>query len=138
MTTQEEMQDTQESNKALVRQVIKEVVNEHNPQKIREFVADQFVDHSIFGQSNSVDQLVQKYEEFDSAFPDQRLEIQDVIAEGDKVVVRGTASGTQKGDFQGQASTGKRFNIGEIDIFRIENGKLAEHWDAADTASMFH
>jgi predicted ester cyclase len=73
---------------------------------------------------------------FTAAFPDQHYEFQDIIAEGDKVVIGGIYSGTHKGEFMGQPPTGKRFSIVEIDIFRIEDDKVVEHWDAADTASM--
>jgi len=59
-----------------------------------------------------------------------------MIAEGDTVVVRGTTSGTQTGAMQGIPPTGKKFTISGIDIFRVVDGKIVEHWDAVDQLGM--
>jgi steroid delta-isomerase-like uncharacterized protein len=58
--------------------------------------------------------------------------IQDVIAEGEKVVVRWINSGTMVGEFLGMPANGKSFSIPGIDIYRLEGGKLAEHWHVID------
>ena len=71
-----------------------------------------------------------------SAFPDCKYNPEDVIAEGDKVVVRYTLTGTHRGDFQGIPATGKSFKIEGIGILRIDNGKLAEFWFASDMLGM--
>ena len=65
-----------------------------------------------------------------------KFTIEDVIAEGDRVVVRWTNSGTHVGDFMGIPATGKSFTISGIDIYRAEDGKLAEHWHVIDQLSM--
>ncbi len=59
-----------------------------------------------------------------------------MIAEGDKVVVRGTWSGTHKGEFMGIAPTGKSVSFGVIDIVRIAGGKVVEHWGQMDNLRM--
>lgn len=70
------------------------------------------------------------------AFPDFRYTLEDIIAEGDKVVFRLTASGTQSGAFMGLPATGKTATWGEIHICRVANGKLVEHWLVADQLGM--
>lgn len=63
-----------------------------------------------------------------SAFPDTQLTIEDIIAEGNKVVIRSTWTGTHQGEFMGIPATGKQVSTTAINIYRIENGKLVEEW----------
>ena len=67
-----------------------------------------------------------------AGFPDLHVTIEDMIAEGDKVVARLTASGTQQGAFLGIPSTGKHATISDIEVVRIVNGKFVEIWVQAD------
>ncbi len=65
-----------------------------------------------------------------------RFTIEDVIQSGDKLVVRWTNSGTHVGEFLGIPPTNKSFSVAGIDIYRLENGRLAEHWHVIDQLSM--
>ncbi|UCC60632.1 MAG: ester cyclase, partial [Dehalococcoidia bacterium] len=67
-----------------------------------------------------------------AAFPDQKLTVEDLIAEGDKVVLRFTGSGTHKGDLSGIPPTGKQFNVPGVSILRIADGKVVERWNVSD------
>jgi steroid delta-isomerase-like uncharacterized protein len=71
------------------------------------------------------------------AFPDFREVVEDIVADGDKVVTRFTASGTHLGTFRGLAPTGKAFRMAEMGIFRLSNGRIAEKWGMADRLGMF-
>jgi predicted ester cyclase len=71
-----------------------------------------------------------------SAFPDFKATIDEIIAEDDKVVLRQTWSGAQKGEFMGIAPTGKSVSFGVIDILRFAGGKLVEHWGLIDNMSL--
>ena len=62
--------------------------------------------------------------------------IEDVVAEDDRVVVRWTNQGTHVGELAGMPPTGKTFTIAGIDIYRVEDGKLAEHWHVVDMLSL--
>jgi predicted ester cyclase len=73
---------------------------------------------------------------FRGAFPDFKVTIDDLIAEGDKVVIRATWNGTQKGEFMGIPPTGKRVSFGVIDIIRMAGGKAVEHWGQMDSMGM--
>jgi steroid delta-isomerase-like uncharacterized protein len=70
------------------------------------------------------------------SFPDWQEEIVDMISEGDKVVTRYKSTGTQRGEFNGLAPTGKKVTIYETSIYRIVNGKVAEQWGFPDAVSL--
>jgi steroid delta-isomerase-like uncharacterized protein len=69
------------------------------------------------------------------AFPDLHLTVEDIIAEGDKVVVRNTVTGTHRGEYMGLPPTGKSVTYNEIFIFRIVDGRIAETWGVVDVLS---
>jgi steroid delta-isomerase-like uncharacterized protein len=68
-------------------------------------------------------------------FPDLRITIEDLIAEGDKVVSRNTVTGTHRGDFMGHPGTGRSVTYNEIFIFRFAGGRVAETWGVVDVLS---
>lgn len=70
------------------------------------------------------------------AFPDLHLAVEDMIAEGDKVVVRNTVTGTHRGEYMGLAPTGKSVTYNEIFIFRFVNGRVVETWGVVDVLSL--
>ncbi|MEU6717910.1 ester cyclase [Nonomuraea sp. NPDC046802] len=69
------------------------------------------------------------------AFPDLNVHIEDVIAEGDKVVTRNTVTGTHQGEYMGIAPTGKSITYKEILIARFADGRIAETWAVVDVLS---
>jgi steroid delta-isomerase-like uncharacterized protein len=69
------------------------------------------------------------------AFPDLHLTVEDMIAEGDKLVVRNTVTGTHRGEYLGLPPTGKSVVYNEIFIFRFEGGRVAETWGVVDVHS---
>ena len=71
-----------------------------------------------------------------SAFPDMQHTIEDLIAEGNRVVLRAMDRGTHKGEFLGLPGTGKQVTITAIAIFRMADGKIAEIWEEADLAGL--
>ena len=70
------------------------------------------------------------------AFPDLTVDIQDMITEGDRVVTRKVMRGTHRGDLWGAPPTGKEVQLEVIDIFRVADGKLAEHWTQLDVLAV--
>ena len=68
-----------------------------------------------------------------NSFPDLRHEIIDMVAEGDKVAVRLSVTGTHKGDFQGVPPTGNKLSLDEMGFITIIDGKITEGWISADT-----
>ena len=70
------------------------------------------------------------------AYPDIHVTVEDVLADGDKVVIRNTVTGTHQGEYMGIAPTGKSVTYNEIFIFRLEDGQMAEIWGVVDLFSM--
>jgi predicted ester cyclase len=70
------------------------------------------------------------------AFADLSYEIRDAFGDGDRVAVRLTTTGTHTGEFQGMPPTGRQFQIEAIHIFRIQDGKVAEHWAKRDDVGL--
>ncbi len=126
-----------EEDKAKFRRVIEECFNQGNLATAEELIATDMVDHNPPpGIPQGLQGFKQMVTMFRSAFPDMHGQIEDVIAEGDKVVGRITFHGTHQGDFMGLPATGKRVSINEIHILRIANGKAVEHWGVEDNLGM--
>jgi len=74
----------------------------------------------------------QQFTAFRGAFRDFRAEIHDQVAEGDKVVTRKVFHGTHRGEFMGIPPTGREVRIEVIDIVRVRDGRIVEHWNVVD------
>jgi steroid delta-isomerase-like uncharacterized protein len=124
--------------KQLVRGFIEAVWNEGRLDRIEEFVDPGFLDHeSTFPFSVRGREGVQRVLVFfRTAFPDVHWNVEDVVAEGPKVVVRFTARGTHRGSIVGFPGTGRRITVTGLVIFRIESGRIAESWTHWDTLGL--
>jgi steroid delta-isomerase-like uncharacterized protein len=127
-----------EQNKALARQMVEEIFNRGNIGRADEFLTPDFVEREelppgIPRDREGVKQLTAMLR---GAFPDFRATIDDMVAEGDKVVMRMTWRGTHKGEFMGIPPTGKSVSFGVIDIIRIAGGKFVEHWGQMDSMGL--
>jgi predicted ester cyclase len=120
-----------EQNKALIRRII-EAVNRDDLALVDDLFAADYVDHSRPDQPPGPAGPKQFFALARAAFPDLTATIDELIAEGDTVVVRGTIRGTHRGDFLGIAPTGKPVTLSLIDINRIRGGRLAERWAVQD------
>ncbi len=124
-------------NKALMRRFYDEVNNGGAVALIDELFAADFVEHEEFpGLASGREGVKQFFTMIRTAFPDFRMDVDDLIAEGDKVVARSTMSGTHKGEFMGMAPSGKQFRVSAIDVVRFTDGKAVEHWGVTDAAGM--
>ena len=121
-----------EQNKAIRRQAYK-AVNHKNLDALNEVIASDITSHSARpGQAPGLEGVKQLFSSMYSAFRDLHIDVEDMIAEGDKVVARVTGSGTHQGEFMGIAPTGNRIEFSAIDIARIAEGKIVEHWSNSD------
>ncbi len=128
---------TMEENKALMRQFYDEVVNRGNLAMIDKAAAANIVDHTLApGLPPGVAGVKQWFTLMRKAFPDAHATVNDILADGDKVVARVAFRGTHKGEFLGVPATGKPVSIEGIDILRFSGGKLAEHWGQFDNLGM--
>ena len=124
------------ANKALVRRFVEEVFEERRANAVNELVADSFTSHTWHFEEDGRSKLRAAAERLRFALDDVTFDVEDMIAEGDRVAVRLTASARQVGELMGMPPTGKSYSIGEIHIFRVEDGKIAEHWHHLDAPSM--
>lgn len=126
-----------EQNKALMGRFYKEIVNQAKYDLIDELVGENFVDHqAIPGQGPGGGGLKWHFGMFRAAFPDVRVEIEDMIAEGDKVVTRFTIYGTHKGEFHGVSPTNTQVVFTETTIARVVGGKITDLWANVDSLGM--
>lgn len=127
-----------EDNKALARRFYNEAINGGNVDLIDELVSENFVEHEQFPGLPTTGPEAPKAAlgMFRAAFPDLQMTADDMIAEGDKVVVRVTMSGTHKGEFMGIPPTNKAFKVQAIDIIEVHDGKATAHWGQTDQAAM--
>jgi steroid delta-isomerase-like uncharacterized protein len=126
-----------EANKNLVRQGMDEMFNQGNLAAVDKYVAADYTEHEAMpGMPSGVEGFKQMLTTMRTAFPDLHVTIDDVIAEGDKVVVRSTMRGTQKGEFMGIAPTGKSITVTAIDILQLKDGKAVVHWGNEDDLGM--
>ena len=127
---------TIEQNKTIVNHMTTEL-NKGNGAVFYEVTNPKAVDHSLpSGMPQTVEHTKLRYMMFRTAFPDLTYTVEDVIAEGDKVVQRLTAHGTMTGAFQGLAATGKQATWTETHIVRLENDKIVERWANVDRVGM--
>jgi predicted ester cyclase len=105
--------------------------------RVEQLVAPDYRDHaSPPGQAPDVEGLKQQLTIFYAAFPDLWTEVDDVLAEGDKVVVRWHGGGTHQGEFFGIPPSGVVGTTSGIHIFRIAEGKIVENWSNSDDLGM--
>lgn len=125
-------------NKAVFRRYFEEVLNAGNLVLIDDLIARSYVSHyptgyDFGGGPDGVKQIVSAVRR---GFPDVHFTVEDVIAEGDKVVGRWTFRGTHQGDFMGILPTGRKVSVMGIAIYRIARGKIAEAWVAWDSLGL--
>jgi len=126
-----------EENKAKVRRLIEEFINKGNLAVADEIFATNFVNHSpAAGTTPDRHGIKQYITMLHTAFPDFHCAIEDLIAEGDRVVVRLMCRGTHRGEFMGISSTGKQGSVTAISILRFAGGKVVERWNSTDNLGL--
>jgi steroid delta-isomerase-like uncharacterized protein len=103
-----------------------------------ELIAEDFIEHEETpGLEPTKEGVKQLFRMYTAAFPDLRMEAQDILVDGDKVVARVRGTGTQQGEFMGMPATGKSVDVQLIDIIRFGDDGLAhEHWGVFDALAM--
>jgi predicted ester cyclase len=126
-----------EANKAVVRRLMDEDISGGDLAVAEEIIHPDFFDHTNPpGLQRGVEGHKGIVTLFRAAFPDLRFAIDDLVAEGDRVVARTTMSGTHRGEFFGIPPTGRFVTMGGVHVVRIADGKVAEHWGTNDDLSL--
>jgi predicted ester cyclase len=125
-----------DTNKALVRRYYERVVSEHRLDELLSFIHPNYVDHNSDESERGPSVVRTHLEGLRATFPDFRLRVEQLIAEGEVVATRVSASGTHTGMWQDIEPTGDSIRLRGINIDRIEAGLIVEHWGEADTIGM--
>ena len=124
------------ANKALLRRFYKDVYVDWNMALADEVVSPRFASHDWPEGATGPQAFRKYYAALRAAVPDARYEVDDLIAEGDRVVVRWRLLGTHEGDFRGIAPTGHAIELKGIAIYRVNEGRLMERWVVSDLYDM--
>lgn len=138
VTIQSKAQHTMEKNKELAVKFYQVVINEGNDTVMKQIMAEDFIDHNA---SPDLPKGIEGFKTFlkmiASAFPDINVKTEDILAEGDKVTVRLTVTGTHKGVLLGKfPPSGKKASWSGIDILKVSNGMIVERWSQRDLLGM--
>ena len=125
---------SEEANKALATRFY-EVFNSGKVDNLDDFVSQDYSQHSI-GLPPGLAGVKMFMGAFHAGFPDAKLVVEDLLADGDRVIGRWVVTGTQTGELLGIPASGKAVSITGIDIWRVADGRLAEHWDNWDQMGM--
>jgi steroid delta-isomerase-like uncharacterized protein len=130
-----------DKNKQIIRKFIQVVWNDRNLSALKDFWAEDCVNHAMPGTDNRGLNALRIYhdsffDDFFSAFPDIQIEIVQQVAEGDRIATYIISQGTHSGTFYGVLPTGKTISTSVIRIDRVRDGKIAEHWSVSDAAGL--
>lgn len=125
-----------EGNTAVVMRYIGEVWNRHDLDAIDGLVSPGYVNHAAGTEEYRHGGARRLWEWVLSVFPDHRFDVEDAVAEGNTVAVRGTMSGTHEGELFGIPPTGARVAAQQSRWFRVVDGRVAEHWAVRDDLGM--
>lgn len=124
-------------NIQIARRFYSEVVNKHNVAMLDSFAAHNYLEHQYDTHYDSDLKGVKKaFADYFKAFPDMKVKVNFMMAEGDLVTAQITTSGTNTGPIYGQKPTNKAFEIEGVDITRFKNGKVEEHWGYAEEGKL--
>jgi predicted SnoaL-like aldol condensation-catalyzing enzyme len=124
------------SNKEVVLQFSRDVFVNHDLTNLDECMRDDYIQHNPDCPQGKAG-FVQFFTEIFAGVPDFKYTLLKIVAEGDLVFMYSKTTGTHAGTWLGMPATSNRLDFNVVDIFRMEDGLIAEHWDVADTLTLF-
>jgi steroid delta-isomerase-like uncharacterized protein len=122
---------------AVVRRFVDEFQTLGKENVANELLSPDFTNHTPFpGFGGGRDEVIRLFTALRTAFPDLRVAIDEQFVNGDMVATRKTFHGTHLGEFLGARATGKKVKIRVVDFVRVKNGKMCEHWNVVDLATL--
>jgi predicted SnoaL-like aldol condensation-catalyzing enzyme len=126
-----------DKNKQVIRELYEEIFQKHRLELVDRFIHDDYIQHNPDLPKGKAG-FVEFHVAFFAAIPDAFASINRMIAEDDLVFVYNTITGTHTGEgFLGRSPTGNKIRYDVVDMFRLRDGRLSEHWDVADTRALF-
>ncbi len=129
---------TLEENKAVAREFVERIFISRDLDAIPELVTDDFVDHVPLDSPGGPAGFRASMEKLFASFPDLTTTIDDIMGEGDRLVVRVSIAGTQRGDFERIPATNKRIEVFGLETLELRDGKIAERWMFRDEMLILH
>lgn len=134
---EEDAVTTPDDNKELVRRMEDEIFNKRNLAAIDEFISPDYVLHTAApGTPADREAVRQAMSMYVGGFPDLRISIDELVAEGDRVVGVFTFTGTHDGELFGMPATGKRISVRQIAMYRIDDNQVVEEWEVSDQLAL--
>ena len=125
-----------EENKATILSVY-EAISKGDLTALADTLADDVVEHEeLPGLSPDKEGVIQFFKGCQAAFEGFRMDVEEIMADGDKVSVRAIAKGKHVGEFMGVPASGNDLSVPLADFFRLEGGKVKDHWGVMDTGTM--
>ena len=126
-----------EKNKKIVQEFYEEVFRKRSLASVDRIMHDDYIQHNPDADQGKIG-FIKFHIGFFAAIPDFCATINRIVADGDLVFVYNTITGTHAGTgFLGYPPTGNKIQFDVVDMFRLRDGKLCEHWDVADTRALF-
>lgn len=122
-------------NRQIVHQFIEQCWNQKSLNSIEQLLSNDYVDHAY--QPANQAGLIATLEQLGRSFPDHQQHILQTVAEADRVVLQVRFRATHLGEFRGIAPTGQTVDVAVYRMYRLTQGRIAEHWALFDTASLF-
>jgi predicted SnoaL-like aldol condensation-catalyzing enzyme len=131
------MTDNSRKNKEVVARFYNDAFIRHDLTKLDTYMRDDYIQHNADCPQGKAG-FVEFFDVIFKALPDFSYKLHKMVAEGDIVMAYSATTGTHTGGaWLGQKATGNRLDYNVVDIFRVQDGKIAEHWDVADTFTFF-
>ncbi|MHB8105442.1 MAG: ester cyclase [Dehalococcoidales bacterium] len=131
------MADNSRKNKDVVTRFYNDVFIGHNLTKLDEYMRDDYIQHNADCPQGKTG-FIEFFTVIFNAIPDFKYTLKNMVAEGDIVIAYSLTTGTHTGGaWLGKKASGNRLDYCVVDIFRVQDGKIAEHWDVADTFTFF-
>lgn len=113
------------------------MLNTHDPELVNQFEAEDYINHETLFFAEGREANRQFWHAFFTALPDLSASMEDLVISGDRVVGRFVYRGTHRGEFMGIPASGNAVEMRSIDIWRIQDGVFAEHWDELNALQVF-
>jgi predicted SnoaL-like aldol condensation-catalyzing enzyme len=134
---EEYMPDKSKKNKEVVTRFYNDVFIRHDMSRLDEYMRDDYIQHNQDCPQGKAG-FVEFFKVIFAAVPDFSYTLKKMVAEGDIIIAFSRTTGTHSGgEFIGKEADGASLDYDVVDIFRVQDGKIAEHWDVADTFTFF-
>jgi predicted SnoaL-like aldol condensation-catalyzing enzyme len=130
--------DAREKNKDIVRGFVNDVFVKHDLSVLDQYLRDDYIQHNP-DVAQGKEGFREFFEQTFKAMPDFKYTLKAMVADEDRVWIYCVTSGTHTGgEWLGVLPTGNKLSFDVVDMFRVQEGKIAEHWDVADTYTLFN